>query len=385
MNYLEKSLKTQASNEGFGSILASFSNSGHCLSCGNSFHVFNKEIKCCVCGRNFCNLCVTRITDESLLQAMDVEPSGAVFSCEICRHALRMRESVEFRRKFRILKSSSYISELYSSVSEVRNQISAFMPPYEYLASSIIEIKSTKSELKSDDKRKNEDQSFGASYTQVKVQEKKLMALLKDFQESNKKIVEFKPSESPTENTLVNNIKIAHTDYLQNVLIKFKDIQKRVARLELNAVAKIYMFLRQIDHETQYHSEFTRWHKHFKDCYEAVLNEVSQICTSQLEENWEPIGNKIQGRIKKKIDTIDKLPANALIQPKDKTAVEKKTLKEVISSISEPLMMRKVTELVKNQHDRFIDRRFQCPVAAKALAFLRAKLEKGFDDGLKFS
>ena len=71
-----------------------------------------------------------------------------------------------------------------------------------------------------------DDESFGLSYRQLKLQEKKLNRLFKQYQEAMKGILE-DPSIAATEGEkkLVKSIKYAYADFLKTELPALKDIQ----------------------------------------------------------------------------------------------------------------------------------------------------------------
>jgi len=89
---------------------------------------------------------------------------------------------------------------------------------------------------------------------------------------------------------------------------------------------------------------------------------------------------KIDRRIRKKQQALITTPQSALIPPKDIT----KNHKDSIHSTLEPSLVRTVTNLVRDRHKRFITRGIHAPMTAKVLSFVLHKLEKGFDDTLKW-
>jgi len=93
---------------------------------------------------------------------------------------LAFQKEKEIRRKFRALKEASELTDCYSSVTQIKDQIKQLLPQYDYLATSITEIKIGGSS-------ERDDTSFGISYPQAKLKEKKLKLLLKDFEEGLKK------------------------------------------------------------------------------------------------------------------------------------------------------------------------------------------------------
>jgi len=113
---------------------------------------------------------------------------------------------------------------------------------------------------------------------------------------------------------------------------------------------------------------------------EHVIRECNQICIIQAQNDWESRKAIIESRIKKKQQALLTSPQTALIPPKENT----KTHKDSIKSTSEPMLMRKVTMLVSEQHKRFITRAIHAPMTAKVLSFVLHKLEKGYDDNLKW-
>jgi len=113
---------------------------------------------------------------------------------------------------------------------------------------------------------------------------------------------------------------------------------------------------------------------------EHVIRESSQICTLQAQIDWESMKARIDKRIKKRQQALITTPQTALIPPKDNI----KSHKDSIVNTAEPTLMRKVTLLVSDQHKRFLTRGIHAPMTAKVLSFVLHKLEKGYDDALKW-
>jgi len=177
MEYLEKSLKKESSAEGFGVLLTVFSPAAYCRSCGQALHMFNEEKKCSVCQRSFCINCVKRIVDPNALQAIDATGTEN-FSCEKDSIALSFQQAADFRRKFRTEREKSEVTRLYKEVMNVKEQIQQQIPQYEYLSTSIVDIKvRTKQVSLSEAAQEKEDDSFRAAYVQVKLKDKKIDVL----------------------------------------------------------------------------------------------------------------------------------------------------------------------------------------------------------------
>jgi len=374
MDFLDRSAKKDPVTDSFGSFLASLSSDGHCISCGQSFHLFNKEIRCCVCAKQFCNTCVRKVTDKEILEVIDASPTTQSHSCEKCSHILDFQKEREVRRKFRALKDQYQLTDVYANSTQIKDQIKQLLPQYDYLATSITEIKISGSS-------ERDDTSFGISYPQAKLKEKKLLALFKDYEESLKKIDTALNGKTETEKLLVSNVKKSFTNYLQVSLVSFQDIQKKVSKVELNSVVHVYIFLRQLEFETRSHATFPgRFKKILDEVSEHVIRESSQICTLQAQIDWESMKARIDKRIKKRQQALITTPQTALIPPKDNI----KSHKDSIVNTAEPTLMRKVTLLVSDQHKRFLTRGIHAPMTAKVLSFVLHKLEKGYDDALKW-
>jgi len=146
------------------------------------------------------------------------------------------------------------------------------------LATSITEIKLSGSS-------ERDDTSFGISYPQAKLKEKKLLVLFKEYEESLKKIDI--TSKLEIEKVLANNVKKSLTNFLQESMISWKDIQKRVVKVELHSVVHVYIFLRQLEMETRSHATFPgKFKKILDEVSEHVLREASQICI-QAQNDWD--------------------------------------------------------------------------------------------------
>jgi hypothetical protein len=371
--HLEKSAKTVASTDTLGSLLAAFSSTGHCLSCGQVFHMFNKEILCCICKKQYCSNCVMVVNDKSVLELITANPVSSEepsYTCEKCRPILLFQKEKQVRNKFRALKEQNPLSEIYPDIIKRKEQIKQLMPQYEYLVTSITDIKIAGSS-------ERDNNSFGLSYTQVKLKERKLMSLLKEFEEGSK-LLETVKVVTATDKSLLANIKKSFANFLQDNVILFQDIQKKVAKIELNSVVHVYLFLKQLEWEIRFNSKVTQFRKILDQVSEHIMREINQICTMNVQSDWEKVKTQISNRLKKRQQAVTTQPLSALIPPKD----NKQSLKDTVSSIPESMLVRKITTLIRDQHKRFIARCIHAPMTAKVQAFLIHKLEKGFDDEL---
>jgi len=373
--HLEKSAKTVASSDTLGSFLAAFSSTGHCLACGQIFHVFNKEVICCVCKKQYCGNCVTVVTDKEVLDIIlnpvsNDAPKEQNYTCEKCRPILLFQKEKQVRNKFRALKEQNPLSDFYPEIIKRKEQIKQLLPQYEYLVTSITEIKISGS-------TERDNNSFGLSYNQVKLKERKLVSLLKDFEEDVKGLDKV-TTINPTDKLLVGNIKKSFVIFIQETTLQFQDIQKKVGKIELNSVVHIYSFLRQLEWEIRFNTKVDNFRKILDQTNDHILREINQICTVNAQTDWERINTRITNRLKKRQQAVTAQPQTALIPPKD----NRTSLKDTIATQFESMLVRKITSLIKEQHKRFISRGIHAPMTAKVQAFLIHKLEKGFDDEL---
>jgi len=164
--------------------------------------------------------------------------------------------------------------------------------------------------------------------------------------------------------------------FAQETAMLYQEIQKKVAKIELNSVVHIYLFLRQLDWEIRFSTKVQSFRKILDQVSEHILREITQICTVNAQTDWEKVKTRIDTRIKKRQQTVTSQPQTALLPPKDNS----KSLKDTIAALPEPMLVRKISALIKEQHKRFISRGIHAPMTAKVQAFLIHKLEKGFDD-----
>jgi len=219
------------------------------------------------------------------------------------------------------------------------------------------------------------------------------MSLIQDYQEQQKNFEKLE-GNNPREKQLLANVRTSMVEFLKDTLVKFKDVQKKVAKIELNSVAKIYMFVQQLLWETQSHTQFTnKFQKVLNDSSQHITTDLMQIC-SMSSSDWDEVKSRIQKRVAKKQKKLETSPEGLLIDTKPAAMsrqvsptpgrVQYKWSPDVVAALPEPILMRKVTKSVREQHKRFTTRGLQAPITAKVLAFILHKLEKGYDDGLKF-
>jgi len=375
--HLEKSAKTVASSDAFGSFLAAFSSTGHCLSCGQVFHVFNKEILCCICKKQYCNNCVSPVHDKEVLEIItnpdssDASKEPQSFSCEKCRPILLFQKEKQFRNKFRALKEQNPLSDIYPDIMKRKELIKQLMPQYDYLVSSITDTKIAGSS-------ERDNNSFGLSYSQVKLKERKIFTLLKEFEETIK-LLDSAITTTSTDKTLIANIKKSLINFFQENTLLFQDIQKKVVKIELNSVVHIYLFLSQLEWEIRFNTKVEGFKKILNQVNEHILREINQICSGNAPTDWEQVKTRINTRLKNRQQKVTSQPQLALIPPNKDNS---KSLKDTVATIPESMLIRKITALIKEQHKRFISRGIHAPMTAKVQAFLVHRLEKGFDDEL---
>jgi len=167
----------------------------------------------------------------------------------------------------------------------------------------------------------------------------------------------------------------------------------------------------QIAFETRLHKAFTeKFQKAFEDGSAHILTELKQVCvTNGSEEEWEKIKAKVDEKIKKRQSKLDTSPELAYIETKatqqikaaaavsgigaginvgtPKSTAHNYRHAESVASLTESLLMRKVIQVIGDQAQRFTARGFylHLPITAKVLRIMLLKLEKGHDDGMKFS
>jgi len=280
-----------------GEFLAAFSSTGHCLACGQIFHVFNKEVICCICKKQYCANCVTPVNDKEVLEIIlnPATPEAlkeTSFTCEKCRPILLFQREKQVRNKFRALKEQNPLSEIYPDVIKRKEQIKQLLPQYEYLVTSITEIKISGSS-------ERDNNSFGLSYSQVKLKERKLLSLLKEFEEDIK-LLDKVITSTATDKLLLTNIKKSLVGFAQETAMLYQEIQKKVAKIELNSVVHIYLFLRQLDWEIRFSTKVQSFRKILDQVSEHILREITQICTVNAQTDWEKVKTRIDTRIKKK-------------------------------------------------------------------------------------
>lgn len=181
-------------------------------------------------------------------------------------------------------------------------------------------------------------------------------------------------------------------DVLKVLLPQFKDIQKQVAQIELSHVSKVhsivvdakicqvYLFLEQLSFETQYHNVFKgAWGKKLQAAINEVEEEVNQICVICAgETDWQSVKDKLDKRKIRREKNLLENPEKALVLKKTKIA-KGKSLQELISAISEPVLMRKITNIVRQMYERFIKRNIFAPVTTNSLGKFVLDLEKVFN------
>jgi len=380
MVHFEANKKTEPKIDGFGSFLANLVSQGFCPSCGSSYTPVSKPVACCLCLQSFCSKCVKPLANKKVVEVMDYIQAEN-YGCEKCTLIMLMQEESEERKRLRNAKYSSPLVPLYETLLFNKKNLLLSIPQYEYLVSSIIEVQ------KSSNDQQKEDESWGMSYSAVKTTERKLMGMFTSYQQSAQPFSDLdvtrqktKPKAETAEEMLIWYIHTAHVDFMKQTLPRFKDIQQRVGKEELNQTSKVYLLLQQLYFETQFHPFFKgQWQAElFPQAIREIRKEVEDICG---ESDWNSYEDSLQKRIKRRQKSLTVDPSRALVLQKknEKSSPAKSptpvSLEKLISAINEPMLIRKVITLVKQMADRFSLRRLQAPTTNKMLGYILHKLE----------
>jgi len=289
---------------------------------------------------------------------------------------MQLQQASTERKSLRAAKTASPLVALYQDFADARKNLETWIPQYEYLVASITEVQQSHSN------QQKEDESWGASYSAVKTTERKLTEMFNAYQNASKPLVTYAVT-SPSETVVVKNINQSYIDYLKLALPRFKDIQQRVGREELGQAAKVYLFLQQLAFETQYHSLFRGdWGTLFQTAITSIRKEIIELCIGSAgEPDWTAYEETLQKRSKRRQKILIEDPSKALILQK-KTIPKGSQLEKTVSSLAEPILIRKVINLVKQMSDRFSARRIHAPVTNKMLGFILHEFESFFNSVL---
>jgi len=164
----------------------------------------------------------------------------------------------------------------YIIISDVRSQLLQMMRQIEYLAQSILEIRDTGAE--------RDDESFGMAYKELKLQERKVLSLMKNYQDLMKELVEKHAGESAKDKQLMGAVNLGYLEFLKRHLPVIKDIQLRVTRLEMEAVSDVYCFLHLLRWEVQTHAAFSEAYKKiFHDVLQAIKKELMDVYVTRVD------------------------------------------------------------------------------------------------------
>jgi hypothetical protein len=314
------------------------------------------------------------VTDPEILEIVDASVSDN-YSCEKCTLILNFQQSAEFRKKFRAAQNNSDLKKFDDlNCSSFRSQILQLVPQFEYLAQSILEIKDTGSE--------RDDESFGMAYRQVKLQERKLMTLIKGYQEAMKEILEKFASENPREKQILSNMNACYLEFLKRYLPQMKIIQTNVAKLELEAVSDAYVFLHCLRWETSTHLAFAEGYKKtFHDALQYVKKEITDVCLLKLgtELTWDKIKVTLEDKIKQIRLKVIENSENALIPCKP---IQPR--KDFIASMLEAMLVRKVGVLLSKHFKHWQARGVQASSTSRVLEQLATKFESNYESGQKY-
>lgn len=378
---IEKKYKLQSNSYDVNTFLSSLIGQGHCATCGDSFTFYNNEVHCCVCKGSFCTKHVRAIKSETIISAMDLE-SDKNLACEKCGLMLEYQATNEQKRKIRDALKSSQLLVMYNDVNGSKQMLHALMTQFEYLADSITSVKSAG---KSTEK---EDASWGASYNASKTAEKKIVAQVKDFQSHMQQLQSYQAEGS--EKIVFKNVTLVFVEFLKNFLPGFKDVQKKIARVELNHVSKVYLLVKQLEFETKSHAVFRgSWGKLLQKAIEEIQKEVTQITLLATgETDWAIAKESLEKRVKRRERSLLENPTKSLLAPQ-KTPNSPNgnntngngivPVEVAIANMVEPLLMKKVMLVVRQLADRFSQRRIQTPTTHRVLGWLISELEKEFD------
>lgn len=126
------------------------------------------------------------------------------------------------------------------------------------------------------------------------------------------------------------------------------------------------------------------WGKKLRAAINEVEGEVNQICVICAgETDWKSVKEKLDKRKERREKNLIENPSTALVLKKTKLPTspprKAKTLQELISVISEPVLMRKVTSVVKQMYERFLKRNIFAPITTNALGKFVTELDNLFN------
>ena len=105
---------------------------------------------------------------------------------------------------------------------------------------------------------------------------------------------------------------------------------------------------------------------------------MNHITLLSAGDSWESAKQNLLKRMKRREKNITEHPDQAIVLKKVKITPGKK-LEELVAALSEPLLMRKVTSVVKQVYERFLTRNLYTPVTTNMLGKFVSDLERDFD------
>jgi hypothetical protein len=343
LDLLSKIKPSSNAPNGFVKFLGSISGSTTCAKCSKAF----ARSRCVVCERTFCANCI--IDKSELRDNINIKPDEALQACEKCAEILNHQYSVEYKRMLTESKDQSVLNHLHLQAHTQKHNIDKLLPQYEYLVNSIVETRLG---------AKEEEESFGRAYEEVKLKERHLMEHFKQMQADIKDFSTLEV-ESGREAKILSNIKTALADYLHSNMLAFKGIKAKISRLELKVVEEVFLTIAKVYDETKTREEFTAvFGKLLLDCVRIIKRDL-QDTVLNCGEDWT-----------KYVSTLGQNMSEFEKNDDGKEIVLAVKLLESSATLSEGTLIRKIAKMTKDLSQKLRTRNLLFPQTLKTLDFL---------------
>eukprot|EP00029_Vermamoeba_vermiformis_P010786 TRINITY_DN5758_c0_g1_i1.p1 TRINITY_DN5758_c0_g1~~TRINITY_DN5758_c0_g1_i1.p1 ORF type:complete len:402 (-),score=58.58 TRINITY_DN5758_c0_g1_i1:37-1242(-) len=343
LDLLTKLQPSTAAPNGFVKFLGTISGSTSCAKCSKSF----ARSRCVVCEKTFCASCI--IDKSDIREHINIKPDETLQACEKCSEILNHQYSVEYKRMLTESKDQSVLNHMHLQAHTQKHNIDKLLPQYEYLVNSIVETRLGV---------KEEEESFGRAYEEVKLKERHLMEHFKQMQADIKEFSTLEV-ESGREAKILSNIKTAFADYLHASMIAFKRIKAKISRLELKVVEEVFLTIAKVYEETKTREEFTAiFGKLLLDCVRIIKRDL-QDTVLNCGEDWA-----------KYVATLGQNMSDFEKHDDGKEIVLAVKLLESSATLSEGTLIRKIAKMTKDLSQKLRTRNLLFPQTLKALDFL---------------
>jgi len=273
---LGQRLKRSPSGHGMETLLKPFGlKPEFCRHCGYSFGPITRPIQCGLCSLLFCHKCIIKLKDK---EVFGLAENGKDFtSCSRCVVIINGTQKQTYYSGLFESANKDPLNVLFDTLCKLKQQISKMYMSFEYIATSLLD---------EDTKDERNEATFATVYQNAMQLQAELLEIFALFDTELKKLARVTAS-CPTQGRLIGNIRIGMTEFVSEVLPKFKLLRRNFNQIEMNTATSVYFIFYDLALSNRKNQPF--WQKYgalFLEGINLIRADV-QLSVNAAGESWE--------------------------------------------------------------------------------------------------